>query len=157
MHLLLFILPAIFAIGNLQAESPTQTKALEPTKTIDADLDQEGRVVITKTGNRTAALHKGRDFGMMVFYSSEKSDPNPLPTYKLFLQSDRKIVTTQSFDDFTKALDQIPAGSNVFLYDLCTSGSHHGMPEKYMKSIRVALKKRKLTLSDGGIICTCPD
>ena len=157
MNPLLFTIIAIFAIGNLKAESPPQTKAPEPTQTIDADLDHEGRVVITKTGTRTAALRKGRDFGMMVFYWPVKSDPNPLPTYKLFLQSDRKIVTTQSFDDFTKALDKIPAGSSVFFYDLCTLGSHPGMPEKYMKSIKAALKKRKLTLSDCGRICTCPD
>ena len=73
----------MLAIGNLMAESPPQTKAPEATRIIDADLDQDGRVVITQTGGRTAALRKGRDFGMMVFFFADKDDPNPLPTYKL--------------------------------------------------------------------------
>jgi hypothetical protein len=130
-------------------------KPLAPTTSTDAKLNEKGRVIFYEKTTGDVALREGQDFGMMVFY--DKYEEHPRPRYRVFLQAEHKIVRTESFADFTAALDRVPAGSKVFLFDLCTAGSHYGMPAKFMEDIRTAMEKRKLELADPGyIICTCP-
>jgi hypothetical protein len=139
-----------------RAKIAEPNKPLDPTtSTADAKLNEKGRVIFYEKTTGGVALREGQDFGMMVFY--DKYEEHPRPRYRVFLQAEHKIVRTESFADFTAALDRIPAGSKVFLFDLCTAGSHYGMPAKFMEDIRTAMEKRKLEVADPGyIICTCP-
>ena len=156
MKAVLLCIVAIFTLADSRGEAPEPSKPPEATTTTDAKLDDKGRLIFMELEGRNVALRSGQDFGMMVFYN--KYEANPRPRYRVFLQSEHKIVRTESFADFTTALDRIPAASNVFLFDLCTGGSHYGMPKRFMDDISAALKKRKLKLTAPGyIICTCRD
>ena len=143
------------AISNLHGEAPPQNQP-KPTKTIDAELDASGRIVISKASGRAVSLKADRDFAMMIFYfRPDRGKPKPLPRYRVFLQPEHKVVSTQSLHELNKVLDRIPAGSTIYLYDYCTTGSHFGMPAKYMDAVEATCKSHKLKLADGGIICTC--
>jgi len=145
----------VIAIGNLHGEAPL-AKQPEPTRTIDAELDASGRIVISKASGRAVSLKADRDFAMMIFYfRPDRGKPKPLPMYRVFLQPEHKVVSTQSLHELNKVLDRIPAGSTIYLYDYCTTGSHFGMPAKYMDAVEATCKSHKLKLADGGIICTC--
>jgi len=152
----LVITALTLAVGNLHGDAPSANRP-EPTITADAELDASGRIVVSKASSRAVALRPGRDFGMMIYYARpDRGKPKPLPTYRVFLQQEHKKVSTQSLHELNKVLDRIPAGSTIYLYDYCTTGSHSGMPAKYMDAVEATCKSHKLKLAEGGIICTCP-
>ena len=77
MKTILLCIVAVLTFADSRGEAPEPSKPPEATTTIDAKLDDKGRVIFMELEGRNVALRSGQDFGMMVYYNKYEANPRP--------------------------------------------------------------------------------
>jgi hypothetical protein len=166
MRITLVFLTLILGTAVLRAEETYQRvpdREKTPPTMVKEDfkrgqMDKDGNLIFltlhhSTKGTRNIAM-KG-DYGTMIFFDESTGKDR----YEFYSKKDKRILKSDTLDEFLRLVGGMPRGSRLDLYNLCLAGTHYGYPQAKWERIEASCKEAgvRFDLEESTSICTCEE